>query len=144
MFYYGGLALGRLVSGIIGERWHSWKVVRIGQCILGTGILILMIPGHAAFAAAGLFLIGFGNGPIFPNLLYLTPIAFGEERSTAIIGTQMAISSPSSMTAPSLCGLIGQKMGMWTLPFYLLVFFLVMLICGFRANTVLWKTEKRS
>lgn len=53
--------------------------------------------------------IGFGNGPIFPNLLFLTPIAFGHERSTSIIGTQMAISSISSMAAPILCGFLGRQ-----------------------------------
>ncbi len=101
MFYYGGLALGRLTSGLIGERWHSWKIVCAGQYILGIGILLLLLSGSVA-NAAGLFLIGFGNGPIFPNLLYLTPMAFSEEKSTAVTGAQMAVSGLSSMTAPDL------------------------------------------
>ena len=53
MFYYVGLASGRLVSGLIAEKIHSWKIVRIGQGILGTGILALIFPGNILLAAAG-------------------------------------------------------------------------------------------
>lgn len=138
IFYYVGLALGRFVSGLVAEKIHSWKIVRIGQCILGMGILVLIFPGNILLAAAGFFLIGFGNGPLFPNFSYLTPVIFGEEASLSVMGIQMAISSLSSMTAPILCGFLGQKTGMWIFPLYLLIFFIGMMVAGLWANKVFW------
>lgn len=77
-------------------------------------------------------------GPLFPNFNYLPPIIFGEEASPSIIGVQMAVSSLTTMTAPIICGFLGQQVGMWTLPFYLLIFFIGMIMTGFRANKVFW------
>jgi hypothetical protein len=55
----------------------------------------------------------------------------------------MAVSSLASMTAPILCGFLGQRFGMVILPFYLLLFFAVMVSFGLLANKVLWKTHGR-
>lgn len=140
IFYYVGLALGRLASGLAAEKLHSWNIVRIGQCILGIGILAMILPGTIQLAAAGFFLIGFGNGPQFPNFNYLTPIIFGEDASPSIMGVQMAVSSLSSMTTPVLCGFLSQQIGMWNFPFYLLIFFIGMIAAVLRANKVLWAT----
>ena len=102
IFYYVGLALGRLVSGLVAGKIHSWKIVRVGYGILGTGILALILPGNIPLAATGFFLIGFGNGPMFPNFSCLTPIIFGEEASPSVMGVHMAVSSLSSITMPIL------------------------------------------
>lgn len=144
IFYYVGLALGRLASGLAAEKLHSWNIVRIGQCILGIGILAMILPGTIQLAAAGFFLIGFGNGPQFPNFNYLTPIIFGEDASPSIMGVQMAVSSLSSMATPVLCGFLSQQIGMWIFPFYLLIFFIGMIAAVLRANKVLWATELSS
>ncbi len=85
------------------------------------------------------FLIGFGNGPMFPNFSYLTPIIFGEEASPSVMGVQMAVSSLSSMTTPILCGFLGQQIGMWIFPLYLLIFFIGMTVTGLRVNKVFWQ-----
>ena len=134
MLYYVGLALARFLAGLIGDRLHSWTLVRIGQGFLAAGTAALFCPGGALPAAVGLFLLGFGIGPIFPSLMYLTPSAFGEERSTAIIGTQMAVSSLTSMTVPILCGWLGRRFGMEILPFHLLFFFVFMIAVSFPAG----------
>ena len=44
--------------------------------------ILLLLPLPAAAAGAGLFLIGFGNGPVFPNMLHLTPQTFGRRTSS--------------------------------------------------------------
>lgn len=136
IFYYMGVALGRLVSGLVAEKIHSWKIVKIGQGVLAIGILTLILPKSILFAGAGFFLIGFGNGPLFPNFNYLTPIIFGEKASPSIIGAQMAIASLTFTTNPILCGFLGQQIGMWILPFYLLIFLIGMIITRLLANRV--------
>lgn len=141
IFYYMGLALGRFVSGLASARLHSWTIVRIGQCILAVGVLALLLPGRVPLAGAGLFLIGFGNGPMYPNFSYMTPLIFGEEASPAVIGSQMAVASVSSMLTPILCGFLGQRFGMGVFPLYLLVCFVGMAVVSAMANRVFWPSK---
>ena len=99
-------------------------------------VRIIDIIWTTIIAAIGLFLIGFGNGPMFPNFNYLTPENFGEENSVAIIGVQMAFASISMMTMPVLCGLVGQFVGMWIFPIYLLLFFVLMIFETIRMHQI--------
>lgn len=69
-----------------------------------------------------MFLIGLGNGPLFPNFNYLTPENFGSDISQSVIGIQMASAYIGIMLAPALCGLLGQTFGMVIFPFYLILF----------------------
>ena len=78
---------------------------------------------------------------MFPNFNYLTPENFGEEKSPAIIGTQMAAANISIVTLPVLCGLLGQLLGMWIFPFYLIACFIAMLIV-FTAATKTFKMPR--
>ena len=75
-----------------------------------------------------LFLIGFGNGPMFPNFAYLTPKNFGEEISQSVIGGQIAASNVGIMVMPALCGLLGQYFGMGIFPIYLAALFAALLL----------------
>ena len=63
--------------------------------------------------------------------------SFGEEASQAVMGTQMAASYAGIMAAPAVCGLLGQSAGMGIFPFYLLVFYLVMLAVTQKARKLL-------
>lgn len=137
MFYYVGMALGRFLSGLLATRLDSWKIIAIGQTVLGTALVILLIPSIPEVSAVALFLVGLGNGPLFPNFNYLTPQNFGEEVSSSVMGTQMAASYAGIMVAPAVCGLLGQVFHMGIFPFYLLVFYLVMLVLTGRVRKLL-------
>ena len=95
MLYYMGMALGRFLSGILAARLSSWQIIRIGQWILGIALVILVLPVPAGISAASLFMVGLGNGPMFPNFNYLTPQNFGADISQSVMGTQMAIDRKS-------------------------------------------------
>ena len=142
MFYYIGMALGRFFSGVLAARLHSWRIIALGQIVLGVAVVILLLPLSPAVAAAGLFLVGLGNGPMFPNFNYLTPENFGEENSQSIIGVQMAFSYMGIMLAPALCGLLGQTFGMGVFPPYIAVFYLVMVAATWRIRRVLGASRK--
>ena len=134
MFFYIGMALGRFLSGVVGARWDSWRIVGIAQVVLGGAILLLLLPVPAALSAVGLFLAGLGVGPLFPNFSSLTPKIFGAQVSPFVMGTQMAASSLGIMIAPPLCGALGQLTHMASFPFYLLVFYLVMLVSAYKVR----------
>lgn len=125
-FYYVGMALGRFLSGLLAAKLDSWKIIRLGQSVLGAALAVLLLPGAPWAAAVGLFMVGLGNGPLFPNFNYLTPQNFGEEASQAVMGTQMAMSYVGIMVAPAVCGLLGQWFSMAVFPFYLIAFYLLM------------------
>lgn len=144
MFYYVGMALGRFLSGILAARLGAWQIIRIGQTVLGAALILLFLPGPSALAAAGLFLAGLGNGPLFPNFNYLTPQNFGEEVSQSVMGTQMAVSYIGILLAPVVCGGLGQWAGMGIFPFYLAVFYLVMAVATRRVKRILKLAGRRA
>ena len=127
MLYYIGMTLGRFLSGICVTRINSRTVIKIGQCILGTALIILLLPSNVYLSAAGMFMIGLGNGPLFPNFNYLTPENFGSDVSQSVIGVQMATAYLGIMLVPPLCGLLGQKFGMVIFPYYMLIYYIAMI-----------------
>lgn len=125
--YYLGIMIGRLVSGIVASRVTSWHIIFGGQLILLLGIGMLLLPLSVVLAGTGLFLIGFGNSTVFPNLIFLTPQNFGVDISQSIMGTQMAASYVGTMLMPALFGLLAQKLGSGTLPYFILIMYFVMI-----------------
>lgn len=127
LFYYLGMTLGRFFSGLLAKKWSPWRIIITGECIVAVALLLLLLPLPATLSAIGFFLVGLGNGPLFPNFNYLTPKHFGEENSQHVMGTQMVAAYVGIMVIPALFGVLGQKFGMWLFPIYLLIFYLFML-----------------
>ena len=130
LFYYIGMTVGRLLSGILAIKFSCWKIIRLGLAALGVAVILLLLPVPVPVITLALFLVGLGNGPMFPNFTYLAPINFGESISQSVIGTQMAASSIGIMIMPTFCGLLGQAIGMQVFPIYLLLLF-VLMVLGF-------------
>lgn len=126
MIYYIGITLGRFFSGVLASKLHSWKIVKYGMIILGIALVLLVVPGTVYVSALAMFLIGLGNGPLFPNFNYLTPENFGSEVSQSVMGIQMASAYVGIMLAPVVCGILGQLFGMGIFPVYLIVFYIAM------------------
>ena len=126
LFYFIGMAVGRFLSGIAADKLHSWKIIMLGESVLGIAVLLLAIPGPALLSAIGLFMIGLGNGPLFPNFNYLAPESFGKDVSESVISLQMAAAYVGILVGPLLCGLLGQNVGMFIFPLYIICAFSVM------------------
>ena len=142
MIYYIGMTLGRFLSGVLAAKLHSWKIIKLGQIVLGLALLLLILPGGVYLCALGMFLIGLGNGPLFPNFNYLTPENFGSDISQSVIGIQMASAYIGIMVAAALCGLLGQVFGMVIFPFYLILFYAIMIPVTVHIKTVLKRNAK--
>ncbi|HIZ16294.1 MAG TPA: MFS transporter [Firmicutes bacterium] len=126
-FYYAGIALGRFLSGILAAKLPSWRIIHIGQAAIITAVVLLALPLPFYVAAAGLFLVGLGNGPIYPNLVHLTPQNFGRDISQSVMGAQMASASIGIMLMPTIFGLFAQGISTDIFPYFLLVMFIVMI-----------------
>ena len=125
--YYVGVTAGRFLSGVLANRLSSKQLVGLGQAVTFVAVLVLLAPLPLAAAPVGLFLVGFGNSPLYPNMLHLTPRLFGRDLSQAVIGVQMAASYVGSLTLPPLFGLMAERVGFWLFPVALLVLSVVVL-----------------
>ena len=103
-------------------------MIRLGTGILICGILVLFLPIASYQAAFAAFLvIGFGCAPIYPCIIHSTPSNFGAENSGAIIGIQMASAYIGTTFIPPIFGILGNSIGFFILPLYLLVFVALMI-----------------
>lgn len=86
--YYGGIMLGRFISGIVSLKVNDRNLIRGGVGLLLFGVIMLAIPNTIALYI-GMVAIGVGCGPIFPSTLHAVPERFGKELSTHITGYHM-------------------------------------------------------
>lgn len=143
--YFVGMALGRFLSGLLANRFTSRQLVGVGQLVTLAAIVSLLMPLPLSAAPVGLFLVGFGNSPLYPNMLHLTPRLFGRDLSQSVIGVQMAASYVGSLAIAPLFGVLGQAFGFWLFPVVLLVLSLAVL-GAFLALMRLkgWRPRRRS
>ncbi len=127
IFYYVGMALGRFLSEILANKYTSWQIVIAGQGIILVAIFLLFLPMPSIVSGIALFFIGLGNGPIFPNMIHLTPVNFGKTLSQSVMGLQMAISYIGILSAPALFGLLAQYIGVAFFPCYLAILYIAMI-----------------
>ena len=76
----------------------------------------------------GLILLGLGCAPIYPSIIHSIPAFFGEDKSQAVIGIQMAGAYGGLCVMPPLFGLIANGISVALLPLYLLVLAAVMAV----------------
>lgn len=126
--YYGGIALGRFLSGLLSSKLKPQKIIAIGAILIIPAIALVSQPFMPALSAAGLFLIGLGNGPLYPNMAHLTPIRFGKRISQAVMGAQMAAAYIGILSMPALTGFLVQKFSTDIFPYCLVALYGIMLI----------------
>ena len=120
---FGGLMLGRLISGFISGWLGDRRLIRIGVAVELAGIALIALPlkGYAV-AAAGFLIAGTGMGPVYPAIQHMAPANFGRRNSAAVIGLQMASAYVGSTFMPLIFGGIQQRVGIGIMPLYLAVF----------------------
>jgi fucose permease len=76
----------------------------------------------------GFFMLGFGCAPIFPSLLHETPQNFGQDKSQAIMGIQMASAYTGTTFIPPLFGKITSFTGFAVFPLFIGIALLIKII----------------
>lgn len=118
--FYIGIALGRFLSGLLSNKVPSWTFMKLsgGLMLLGTCFMFVPVP---MVAVAGLFLVGLGNGPLYPGMMYMTPRHFGKEVSASVLGSQIAVAYLGFMIGPPIFGYISSAISTAVLPAFLTV-----------------------
>ncbi len=125
MLFYIGLAGGRFLSGVFAGMLGRKCLLRISLVILLLSCLVFLLPLPTMITAAALLFIGLGSGPIYPNLVHLTPDNFGEDIAQSVMGIQQAMTYMGIMIMPWLFGVLAQLFSTALLPWYLLVMFVM-------------------
>lgn len=134
--FYIGITVGRAVSGFMTMKLSDLKMIRLGQGLILLGIIILLLPAGSYVSLAGLIMIGFGCAPIYPCIIHSTPAHFGEDKSQAVIGVQMAFAYMGTLGMPPLFGVIANGISVSLLPFYLCLVLILMVIMHEALNKI--------
>ena len=124
--FYIGITAGRAISGFLTIKLSDLKMIRLGQGLILLGIIILLLPLNAYAFLAGLIMIGLGCAPIYPCVIHSTPAHFGEDKSQAVIGVQMAFAYTGTLSMPPLFGIIANNITVALLPVYLIILLVLM------------------
>jgi len=138
--YYLGITLGRLINGFLSTRWSSKSLIRVGQGLIATGVILLLVAPGGALNLSGFICIGMGCAPIFPSMLHETPQRFGIENSSRLMGIQMAFAYIGTTLVPPVVGLAAGAVGMGLYPIFLLLLAAMMTLSSESVNFFVKKT----
>lgn len=137
--YFGGIMLGRLISGFISIKASDNTLIRGGIITSFFGILLLALP-LGSISVAGLLLIGVGFGPIFPSILHSVPERFGAKYSADLTGFHMGGAYAIGFAVQLAFGFIATSTTFKITPFVLLGFVILL----FTVNETTIKSVKNS
>lgn len=126
--FFIGITIGRFFSGFITMKLNDTQMIRIGSFLIGVGIIIMLLPFGTNASILGLIMIGLGCAPIYPCIIHSTPEHFGEDKSQAIIGVQMASAYVGTCIMPPIFGLIANYISVGFFPIFLLGILIVIAI----------------
>lgn len=126
--FYLGITVGRALSGFLTMKLNDVQMIRLGEVIIGIGVLVMLLPFGKSLSLTGLILIGLGCAPVYPCVIHSTPAHFGADKSQAIIGIQMACAYVGTCLMPPVFGLIANHITVALLPVYLLIILVLMVI----------------
>lgn len=132
--YYGGITVGRLLSGFLSVGMTSKALIRTGLLILVAGAVLLALPLPAWVSYIAFPLIGLGCAPVYPNMIHETPRRFGSASSQKVVGLQMAAAYCGSTFLPPAIGYIAGRTTLYILPFAVLLFSILMILLTERLN----------
>ncbi|MFC1240022.1 sugar MFS transporter [Treponema vincentii] len=136
--FFVGITAGRFLSGFLTLLLNDTQMIRLGQGLIAVGMITLLLPFGTITSLVGLLLIGLGCAPVYPSIIHATPANFGEDKSQAMIGVQMASAYAGTCLMPPVFGLVANHLGISLLPFYLMLILIVMVFMHERmlTNTV--------
>lgn len=141
--FYIGITAGRFVSGPLSLKIKEKAMIRIGETVLVTGLILMMIPVNKYFAIVGVTMCGCGCAPIYPAIIRLTPYRFSRYLSQKVMGLQMAIAYCGNLIVSPLFGLTCRSLGnMFSLlPYVVITLAILMVVAHEISNGILKKRD---
>ena len=134
--YWLGLTLGRFLISPVAIRFGVTPAGLMYGCLTGVAVaatFVWLVPAAVA-ASAGLLVLGFFLGPIFPTTMAVVPQLTSAELVPTAIGVLNAGSVVGGSLLPWLAGVLAQGAGMWTLLPFTMILSLVQLAVWWRVT----------
>jgi fucose permease len=125
--YWASLTLGRVVLGLIADRFGPDRLLRWASAGAVLGVT-LFVTGDGALGRAGLLVLGASLAPMFPTLMARTPARVGEAVVHHAIGFQVSAATLGSVSMPALAGVLVSSLGIGAVGTLVIVLGLLMLI----------------
>lgn len=138
--FFIGITVGRAISGFMTKKWNDTQMIRMGESIILAGVFAMLMPFGKLVSLIGFVVIGLGCAPIYPCIIHSTPIHFGEDKSQALIGVQMASAYMGICLMPPVFGLIADSISIALLPVFLVILLIGMMVMY---EQVLKKTKQK-
>ena len=126
--YVLGITVGRAICGFISIKLNDVQMTRLGEGFMVLGLVLLFLPLPNVFSLIGLITLGIGSAPVYPSIIHSTPARFGEARSQALIGVQMASAYTGTCLMPPLFGLIANHISIKLFPLYIGILTAIMIV----------------
>lgn len=137
--YYGGITVGRFISGFVSFKLSNIIMIRGGIVITAFGLILFFLPLPQFFMGCAFVLTGIGLSPIFPSMLHETPVRFGKANSQKVIGFQMGFAYIGSAVLPPIMGVLFQNLGMTIFPIMMIIPAVLMFFSSEKLNAVVKK-----
>ena len=110
MFFYAGLALGRLSAPLVLRRWSERNLVLGALLLAATGSVLLIQSATLHVALAALFFAGLGCASIYPTYISWLSKWYGAS-AKKIGGALFALASLGGSAGPLLVGVVSTQTG---------------------------------
>ncbi len=122
MVYFLALTAGRFTSGFISNRFKSQMIIKLSELLIILGAILLIINvSNAYLSFLFIFLIGFGSGPIYPNMMHLNSKFFENQKISRVMSLQMMIGYLGFGALTPLMGIILDKVSINLYPFIIIL-----------------------
>jgi fucose permease len=139
-FYYGGITLGRFLSGLASFRLTNKMLIFSGIALAFVGSLGIIVFHHQTLMTISFVILGIGLSPIFPSMVHDTPKNFGEEQAQYVIGYQIAFAYIGGAIFPPIIGFIIGQISIELFPYLL---FFIACILFVNINALFFSIQKK-
>lgn len=121
MIYFLALTAGRFTSGFISNRLKPQTIIKGSEIfiLIGAGLLLLK-NNNIYLIYLFIFMIGFGSGPIYPNMMHLNSKYFDKQKISRVMSLQMMIGYLGFGALTPLMGIVLDKVSITIYPLIIL------------------------
>jgi fucose permease len=110
--YWGGLTAGRVVSGLVAERFTTTAMIRMGMICAPVAAGVLATRPGMLVTAIACAALGSSLAPIYPMLISVTPGRLGAAYARQAIGFQVSAAYLGVAALPTVAGVMAKRVGL--------------------------------